>query len=1005
MNVYLRCLIFIIGCAPILSFSQNNDEYAIDFVENKGQWIEGVQYKAEIPGANLWLSSTSFTFDFYSQEDMRVMHQKMHDKSNVGLENLIVRRHTYKVSFIGANPEMNYIGRKKSSTYHNYFLGNDKSKWASNVSLNKEVFGTDLYDGIDIENYSNNGNFKYNFIVHPGADPSQIKLEYVDAEMKLQYKQLKLDLSVGVVFEKEPIAYQIIDGKKKNIRCNYRVEENIVSFEFPKGYDDNYALIIDPELIFSTYTGSLADNWGFTATYDENGNLYGGGIVFSTGYPTTTGAFDQIFNGGGQDIGITKYTSDGSDLIYSTYLGGEDNESPHSLMVDSEENLIVMGSTKSTDFPTTVGAYDETYNGGDKDIIITKFNSDGTDLLASTFLGGNDLDGELFFTSSLKHNYGDEARGEVFIDADDKIYIASVTQSADFPTTLLSEEQTYQGGHDAVVVAFPPTLDSLLFSTYIGGNQDDAAYSIKKKESLIVVVGGTASSNFPSTSGALNPNYLGGSTDGFVLSLDSNGSIYNSSFIGTNAYDQAYFVEIDPEFHIFLTGQTEGTYPVSAGVYSNANGSQFVQEMSSELSQSILSTVFGTGGAGIDISPTAFLVDQCDHVYISGWGGIQGTGSTTGMPITPDAFQSTTDGNDFYFIVFGSNFNDLLYATYFGGNGTGEHVDGGTSRFDDDGIIYQAVCAGCGGSDAFPTTSGAWSQTNGSTNCNLGTLKMEFDFQGISADANVNDSTFCEDPPFYVPFYGSGEDIPYHFWDFGDGETSNLPDPVHEYQEAGIYNITYIVIDSNTCNISDTAYASIEVIQKEEFSMEWESTPPSLCEDTLFVEMAFTGTGADSLIWDMGDGTIIYNEWTVTHTYYIPGVYVATLTAFDLDCEFVDIGEQTYILSDNVVSGELDVPNIFSPNNDRYNDKFRLFFKDKPLANPLLVMEYYHVEIYNRWGKKVFESGDTLPDWSWDGTIDGKKADEGVYYYIISYNSICEDTGVSRRTGYITLVR
>ena len=470
-------------------------------------------------------------------------------------------------------------------------------------------------------------------------------------------------------------------------------------------------------------------------------------------------------------------------------------------------------------------------------------------------------------------------------------------------------------------------------------------------------------------------------------------------------YDQAYFVEIDPESHIFLTGQTEGTYAVSAGVYSNPNGSQFVQEMSSELSQSILSTVFGTGGSGIDISPTAFLVDQCDHVYISGWGGIQGTGSTIGMPITADAFQSTTDGNDFYFIVFGSDFNDILYATYFGGNGTGEHVDGGTSRFDDDGIIYQAVCAGCGGSDNFPTTPGAWSQTNGSTNCNLGTLKMEFDFQGINAEAIVNDSTFCENPPFYVPFYGSGEDIPYHFWDFGDGETSYLPDPVHQYQEAGLYDIVYIVIDSNTCNISDTAYANVEIIQKEEFSMVWEATPPSLCEDTLFVEMAFTGSGADSLIWDMGDGTIIYNEWSISHTYYVPGVYSATLTAFDLDCEFSELAEQTYVLTDDVITGQLDVPNIFSPNGDGLNDSFRLFFKDKPLANPLIAMESYYVEVYNRWGRKVFESGATISEWTWDGTIDGKKADEGVYYYIISYNSICEDNGVSRRTGYITLVR
>ena len=1000
----MRFLLVLLVLFPSIILSQSDVNSSIKYIENKGQWDSEVSYMAELEGANLWIAANSFTFDFISQEDMLQVHELMHDKKNNANSDFKIRHHAYKVNFLGANETLEYQGRKTLKTYYNYFLGNDPDQWAGNVALNEEIIGYSLYEGIDIKNYSKDGHFKYDLIVHPGADPAQVRMEYVDAEMKLFHKQLRLELSVGDVTENAPIAFQMIDGKRKSVRCIYKVEGTIVSFDFPNGYNENYELIIDPELIFSTYTGSTADNWGFTATYDEEGNLYGGGIVFSTGYPTTTGAYDQIFNGGTQDIGITKYTSDGSDLVYSTYLGGNLREWPHSLMVDSDNQLVVMGSTESMDYPTTEDAYEPIYNGGTYDIIVTKFNANGSELIASTFLGGSNDDGKNN-SFSLSHNYGDDSRGEVFIDADDIIYIASVTNSTDFPTTDLSEEQTHQGGQDGVVLALTPALDSLIFSSYLGGTQDDAAYSVKKKESLLVVVGGTASSNFPTTTGSLNPNYLGGSTDGFVLSLDANGSIYNSSFIGTDAYDQAYFVEIDPEFHVFLTGQTEGTYPVSAGVYSNENGSQFVQEMSSELSQSILSTVFGTGGSGIDISPTALLVDQCDHVYISGWGGIQATGSTIGMPITPDAFQSTTDGNDFYFIVFGSDFESLLYATFFGGNPSGEHVDGGTSRFDDDGVIYQAVCAGCGGTDAFPTTEGAWSQTNGSTNCNLGTLKMEFDFQGLNAIADVNDSVFCEEPPFFVPFYGSGTSSQLNYWDFGDGETSNEVNPIHEYEQAGVYDIVYILTDSSTCNISDTAYASVGIIQKEEFAMEWEATPPSLCDDTLYVEMAFTGSGADSLIWDMDDGTIIYNDTIITHTYYTPGVYNMTLTAFDLDCDVIDIGEQTYVLSENIVSGELDIPNIFSPNGDGFNDEFRLFFRDKPAANPLLVMDYYHVEIYNRWGRKVFESGDSISDWEWDGSIDGKKADEGVYYYIILYNSICEDNGTSRRTGYITLVR
>ncbi len=1000
---YLFAFLIVLNLLPLHILAQESK--ALDFIENKGQWDDNVKFMSQMQGGKVWISENNFTFDFVSSEDLDRIHERWHNRTiDDDLSDLFIRHHVYKVNFIAANSQLEFESEDLSSSYNNYFLGNDPSKWAGNVPLAKKVIAKSLYDGIDLITYSNDSHFKYDFIVHPGADPDQIELSYEGADIQLIFKELMIDLSIGKVYEHAPIAYQMIKGKRKNILCEYELNDNTLRFKFPKGYNRSYELIIDPELIFSTYTGSTADNWGFTATYDDDGNLYGGGIVFNWGYPTTTGAFEVQFSGGTRDIGITKYSPNGSSLVYSTYLGGSSSEDPHSLMVDSNGDLIVYGSTDSDDFPTTAGAYDESYNGGTSDIFVAKFNASGSDLLASTYLGGNDNDGKNN-SITLHHNYGDDARGEVYIDENDNIYIASTTKSSDFPTTDDSEEQVHQGGQDACVIVFPPNLDNLIFSTFLGGSSDDAAYSIKEKENFIVVAGGTASTNFPTTADSFHPQYLGGSTDGFVLTLDSVGSIYHSSFIGTSAYDQVYFVEIDPDFHIFLTGQTEGAYPVSDDVFSNANGSQFVQEMNSELSLSILSTVFGTGGTGIDISLTAFLIDQCDHIYISGWGGIQGTGSTTGLPVTPDAYQSTTDGNDFYFIVFDKDFEGLLYATYFGGTGpVGEHVDGGTSRFDKNGIIYQAVCAGCGASDAFPTTPGAWSQTNGSTNCNLGTLKMEFDFQGISAEALVNDTTFCSDPPFLVDFYGSGESIPYHYWAFGDGQFSNQANPQHPYASAGIYDIEYIVIDSSTCNISDTAYASVEVIQKEVFSMSWDATPPSICDDTLFVNMSFTGSGADSLIWDMGDGTIYYDS-VITHTYYVPGTYEATLTAYDFDCDEIGTESQTYILSENVISGQLEVPNIFSPNHDGLNDKFRLFYIDKPLANPLIVMEYYHVTIYNRWGRLVFESGDSPLDWEWDGSIDGTNADEGVYFYILLYNSPCEDEGTIRKTGFVTLVR
>jgi hypothetical protein len=205
--------------------------------------------------------------------------------------------------------------------------------------------------------------------------------------------------------------------------------------------------------------------------------------------------------------------------------------------------------------------------------------------------------------------------------------------------------------------------------------------------------------NFPVTPGAISTTYNGGITDGFVSKLKNDGtSILNSTFVGTAAYDQTFFIQLDKDFDVYIVGQTLGVMPVSGGVYSNANSGQYIWKMTNDLSAQIFTTIFGNGNNSINISPSAFLVDYCENIYVSGWGGhiLQGV-PTNNMPLTANAIQSTTDGFNFYLFVLSTNATSLLYATYFGGAQSQEHVDGGTSRFDKKGIIYQSVCAGCPG--------------------------------------------------------------------------------------------------------------------------------------------------------------------------------------------------------------------------------------------------------------------------------------------------------------------
>lgn len=243
------------------------------------------------------------------------------------------------------------------------------------------------------------------------------------------------------------------NGKKKVVPCKFVLNGNNLSFEFPNGYDIQKELIIDPTWIFSTFTGSSADNWGFTATYDDNGNFYGGGIAFSSGFPVSTGAYDVTF-GSVIDAAIIKYDPTGANRIYATYLGGNRADQPHSLVTTPSGELIVMGATASTNFPTSVGAYNTSHNGGTtvspnsatftggSDIFITKFNAAGNGIVGSTYLGGSGNDG-LALNATLNYNYSDENRGEVVIDNAGSIYIVSTSNSNNYPTTPGSHQTSF----------------------------------------------------------------------------------------------------------------------------------------------------------------------------------------------------------------------------------------------------------------------------------------------------------------------------------------------------------------------------------------------------------------------------------------------------------------------------------------------------------------------------------------------------------------------------------
>ncbi len=856
----------------------------LHFRENKNQWDERINFIGFLNGGCIYLENNTITFKLFDGNDLRKLHPR---KDPV----VTLHGHIYKMHFLNANPNPVIVKESPSPEYYNYFIGNDPAKWASEVKQFQSITYLNLYPNIDFKVYGMGLTMKYDFIIHPGGNVNDIKIEYEGADkMEVNNHCLRIKTSVGEVIEAPPFTYQKIDWKIIHVKTNYKLLNNVLQFNVTEKYDATKELIIDPTLIFSTYTGSTADNFGYTATYDDAGNLYMGGYVntvqFGGAYPTTAGAFQLTFGGGTStsgiqfpcDMGITKFNSTGTALIYSTYLGGIDNETPHSLFVNTNNQLCVYGRTYSNNFPVTAGAYDPTYN-GDADMSVTVFNLNGTALIGSTYIGGAGMDGVNFdptewLLGNLKFNYGDDARGEIICDLSNNIYVGSCTFSSDYPTTAGAFQTAYGGLQDGCVFKLNANCTSLIYSSYLGGNNDDACYSVAlKNDNSVYATGGTMSANFPTIAGGVNTAYMGGLFDGFLCHINAAGTaLINSTYLGTNEADQSYSVKLDEAEDVFVVGCSEGNYPVSAGAYSNPNSGQFIAKFDQALSTIILSTVFGNGNGMTNISPTAFLVDTCGNIYVCGWGsnnaGTFGLATDiTNMPLTADAFQSTTDGTDFYIIALSNDAQQLLYGSYFGGNGGIEHVDGGTSRFDKRGIIYEAICAGCGGNSLTPTTPGVWSTTNNSLNCNELGFKMELDLLEVSAQALADPAaTGCA--PLTVNFINNSVNATAYFWDFGDpgGNTSTQFQPTFTYTIPGNYTVMLIADNPASCFGPDTAYTSVVVLNTF-VNANFTSIVNDLCDSVI---VTFSGTSSGPLtqfFWTFGDGTTGTGQ-NIVHVYH-----------------------------------------------------------------------------------------------------------------------------------------
>jgi hypothetical protein len=485
----------------------------------------------------------------------------------------------------------------------------------------------DLYPGIDLIIRGEGGTVKQEYRVKAGADIEKIRIRYEGIEGLgiNRQKELVLKLRSGILRESIPLSYQISEGERVVIDSAYRiVGEDIIGFHVG-AYDTNKELIIDPSLDYASYLGATKSDSCSSIEADKEGNVYVTGSTDSDDFPTFPGSFNIGYNGGLVDAFITKLNPSCSALVYSTYIGGNASDYGIDLVLDGNGNVFLTGYTASSNFPTTEGAYDSSYNGGD-DVFIAKLNSTASALSFSTFVEGGSPDIAM----------------AIAVDGSGDAYVTGHTWSTDYPVTPGCYCSTRSGRYDAFLTKIAASGSSLKISTYLGGTEDDMATGIDiDTQGNTYLSGWTLSTNFPTTPGALATSYCGGYCDAFAAKFNASGSaLLYSTYIGGEDRDYGMGIVLDGSNSAYLTGYTKSLdFPATPGAISTVSSGEievWVAKLNS--SGSGLSYCTYLGGESYDYG-LAITLDECGDAYVCGetW--------SDSFPVSTGAFDETYNGS------------------------------------------------------------------------------------------------------------------------------------------------------------------------------------------------------------------------------------------------------------------------------------------------------------------------------------------------------------------------
>ncbi len=664
----LLCIVFgfISSCTEPLFASTTH----FSFIENHGQVIDDAGIKrneilfyANLPGLTMYFTKSSFYYVQIQQEtsSKTIINNPFHTHTHDEVSDVFFNRFTTQVNFIGCNSLVTIQPNNITPYYQNFYLSHCGTG-IEQVRTFSEIVYREIYKGIDVRFYFYNSALKFEYIVHPGANPNQIQLEYSkDANLLLSEDgDLLLRTSLGIIRDSKPFTYYQGDVEE-SIRSSFAIDGNILHFKIAE-YNTNKKIIIDPAIQWSTYFGGVGEDEVAHICIDKNNNNIIIGRTYSLNFPIKVGF--QSKSAGVSDAFISQLNSDGK-LLWSTYFGGtqtEVNDKDHcDLFVDNNNDIVFTCCTNSLDILCKNPF--QSSKSSNFDIVIGKLTNTGN-LIWSSYCGGNDDDDSFGITTDNNNN----------------IYVIGITASDNFPQTdnpniIERINKRFGKAKDGFIIKIRSN-GTPVWSEYYGGSDFEYVKGIVTDQNGgIYVCGYTQSTDFRVTSSAIQKSNNGG-TDGFVMRFDAFGSVIWSSYFGGDNYDAFNSISIDSSSlrqpKIILCGTTQST--------NLQNLHTFVSDTLSGNSDIVLLSLSNDGIAnwaklygGLNLDEaTAVCVDRDNHLIMTGF-----TGSdviTSHFPLL-GGFQSTFGGYGDCYVMKLTEFGKLEFCSYLGGSGAEQALD------------------------------------------------------------------------------------------------------------------------------------------------------------------------------------------------------------------------------------------------------------------------------------------------------------------------------------------